>query len=304
MESFPSTQRPGRRGFATAALTLGVLLTSAAWLMSPRRPQTDSSETSPGRVAQLLAAQLPQRHLSRRPMDSSVASNALELFLSSVDFDRSFFLQSDIDAFRLKVPDLIPMLQAGDVSLALEVFERFKERLTDRLAFAEKTLAEGLDFQRTDTYSWRRRDVPWPADPAEWDDLWRRKLQHEVLARKISVVLAAENTPAQPETRPEADKPRPPSEGDADASATPAPDAKDGEIRDANLSPEDFVLKRHRQYLIVLKDSDDEWIMDRFFSSFTRAYDPHSEYLSPVKSEDFDINMRLSLVGIGALLTT
>ena len=32
------------------------------------------------------------------------------------------------------------------------------------------------------------------------------------------------------------------------------------------------------------------------------SYDPHSEYMSPSEMENFSINMRLSLVGIGAML--
>lgn len=40
-----------------------------------------------------------------------------------------------------------------------------------------------------------------------------------------------------------------------------------------------------------------------FMNAYTTAIDPHSNYLGPRAAEDFDIAMRLSLVGIGAVLS-
>ena len=39
-----------------------------------------------------------------------------------------------------------------------------------------------------------------------------------------------------------------------------------------------------------------------FMNAYTTAVDPHSNYMGPRAAEDFDISMRLSLVGIGAVL--
>ena len=40
-----------------------------------------------------------------------------------------------------------------------------------------------------------------------------------------------------------------------------------------------------------------------FMNAYTMAIEPHTNYLGPRASENFDISMRLSLVGIGAVLT-
>jgi carboxyl-terminal processing protease len=40
-----------------------------------------------------------------------------------------------------------------------------------------------------------------------------------------------------------------------------------------------------------------------FMNAYTMAIDPHTNYLGPRAAENFDISMRLSLVGIGAVLT-
>jgi len=43
-------------------------------------------------------------------------------------------------------------------------------------------------------------------------------------------------------------------------------------------------------------------VFQTFMSAFTETYDPHTEYFSPRTSENFNINMSLSLEGIGAVL--
>ena len=47
---------------------------------------------------------------------------------------------------------------------------------------------------------------------------------------------------------------------------------------------------------------DEEAILQRYLSAVAMAYDPHSDYMSPMRKEDFDIDMNLSLCGIGAQL--
>ena len=45
-------------------------------------------------------------------------------------------------------------------------------------------------------------------------------------------------------------------------------------------------------------------MLELFLSSFAQVYDPHSAYMSPRTGEDFNMGMSLSLVGIGAVLTS
>ncbi|QOC22799.1 carboxy terminal-processing peptidase [Wenzhouxiangella sp. AB-CW3] len=45
-----------------------------------------------------------------------------------------------------------------------------------------------------------------------------------------------------------------------------------------------------------------EDVFSLFMNAFTRSVEPHSAYMSPRRSEDFEISMRLSLDGIGAML--
>lgn len=62
------------------------------------------------------------------------------------------------------------------------------------------------------------------------------------------------------------------------------------------------VRKRYERLLKNMDDIDTSDIVEMFLSTIARLYDPHSTYFSADTFEDFSIQMRLQLVGIGALL--
>jgi carboxyl-terminal processing protease len=70
--------------------------------------------------------------------------------------------------------------------------------------------------------------------------------------------------------------------------------------------PEAKKLLIHRYQLMTkrLVDRKPDDLLVSFAESFALALDPHSGYLSQERLEDFQINMRLSLEGIGATLTS
>ena len=62
--------------------------------------------------------------------------------------------------------------------------------------------------------------------------------------------------------------------------------------------------KRMANQLNYFEQTRDDDIFNIFINSIASIYGPHTNYMSPKNSEDFDINMSLSLEGIGALLSS
>lgn len=60
--------------------------------------------------------------------------------------------------------------------------------------------------------------------------------------------------------------------------------------------------KRYRGYTDRLGDLDTEDVFQNFMNAYTQEIEPHTNYLAPRTSENFNIQMRLSLEGIGAVL--
>src|ERR1700745_3545315 len=62
------------------------------------------------------------------------------------------------------------------------------------------------------------------------------------------------------------------------------------------------VARRYDQLLKSVEERDDEDLVQLFLNAVAQSYNPHSEYLGRSDLELFEINMRLSLTGIGAEL--
>jgi carboxyl-terminal processing protease len=60
--------------------------------------------------------------------------------------------------------------------------------------------------------------------------------------------------------------------------------------------------KRYAGYIDRVKQLDGEDAFSTFMTAYAETTDPHTDYLSPRAAENFDIEMKLSLEGIGAVL--
>ncbi|QIK37895.1 tail-specific protease [Caldichromatium japonicum] len=72
-------------------------------------------------------------------------------------------------------------------------------------------------------------------------------------------------------------------------------DKSDAEIRERLRRRYEGLARRIRQFRA-------EDVFQTFMGAYTQTIEPHTSYMSPTTSEDFDISMKLSLEGIGAVL--
>ncbi|MEI7729492.1 MAG: carboxy terminal-processing peptidase [Verrucomicrobiota bacterium] len=62
------------------------------------------------------------------------------------------------------------------------------------------------------------------------------------------------------------------------------------------------IVRRYARQLRMLRELDTDEVLQIYMTALTHCYDPHSEYMGKPALENFNISMRLSLFGIGALL--
>lgn len=269
---------------AMAGLLTGIFMIGAA-------PTDIKSEQIYTRSARLLARGLPQAHLTHRELSDTIAQKALDSLLDTLDHDHTLFLTSDVEAFRAKVTDLDDELRRGNTDFAFEIFERYRSRIRDRCAYVKELLDQGFDFSPTETYEIDREHMPRASNEAEWNDIWRRKIKHDLLSRKVAREIEIEFPEKEDKLAPE------------DLAAESVDSSEEVIPAKPRPTPEEEILKRYQQMLEIIDGHDEEFILQTYLNAFTRAYDAHSAFLSPRANEDFDISMKLSLTGIGALLT-
>lgn len=228
-------------------------------------------------VAKILARRLPQTHLFQKKFDENVSATAWTNLVTSYDPDRTYFTQADLaqlEPMRLKLAE---DFSKGNINFAFQVYDIFCKRLGARTDYIEKSLKKPVDFSANENLSWDRKNAAWPVGSAEQKELWRKRLKNEYLVQIISKEL------------------------DIAAAKT----NKIVNVATNSIVPqttEEIILKRNKQMLSLIQDMDEETIFQRYASAICTAYDPHTDYLSPMRQEDFEMDMNLKLVGIGAQL--
>ena len=258
-----------------------------------------------GKIARIVADGVPRIHLSHQKLDDSVSEKALNTYLNSLDFDHSYFLASDVEGFREQAAQLDDDLMRGHLEFAYTVFETFLERMADRTAFVDTLLEQGFDLNKKEGFEWKRKEAPWPDGKEAWDELWRKKIKNDFVARLANKTIIQEKAEAEEAVdAAEAEK----TEDVADAGEAEeveklsAWEEADEEV--LKMTPEEHIQKRFEQFVTVVEGHDEEWVLQLYLNAFTSSYDAHSSYFAPRAAEDFDITMKLSLKGIGALLKT
>src|SRR5271165_268176 len=78
---------------------------------------------------------LEQNHYTQRKLDSNMAKQVLETYLESLDYDKLFFTQEDIDQIRNEYSSgLGDDILLGNLTSAKHIYEIFKQRVDQRVA--------------------------------------------------------------------------------------------------------------------------------------------------------------------------
>ena len=142
--------------------------------IAPLQPLAEHPRTSVNVVEQLR-----RNHYLSKPIDDALSSAMLDKYLNILDGSKSYFLASDIQDFEPLRYRLDDALKDSDLDPAFHIFNRYQDRLLDRLNFSLELLGQGLepfDFTLDETIETDREQARWPADKEALDDLWRRRL--------------------------------------------------------------------------------------------------------------------------------
>ena len=208
----------------------------------------------------LIMTMLSRYHYNKFNVNDSLSSVILDRYLQMLDYNKSYFLASDIEDFNKYRTQLDDDLKIGIVQPAFNIYNRFIQRIRERDNYILRILNTEPDFTINENYKFDRKDADWPKDTVELDDIWRKRIKNETLNEMLKGKTWSEAT--------------------------------------------DILKKRYENFQKRMLQYNGEDVFQFYMNSFTESIDPHTNYFSPITSENFEINMSLSLEGIGAQLGT
>jgi carboxyl-terminal processing protease len=166
-----------------AAMTPPAATSAAAAVLAPTEQQNY--------VARRVADIISHEHYRRAPLDDHLSSLILDRYLDAIDGARSYFFASDIAEFEKYRYELDDAIKTGDVEPAFIIFRRYQQRSRERMAYAIDLLNKKPDFEIDETFNFDREKEPWPANAAEMNELWRKRVKNDAL----SLVTAGKQWP-------------------------------------------------------------------------------------------------------------
>jgi len=240
-------------------------------------------------IGYMLSKQLPTLHFSEKVMDDKQAQAAFKLYIKQLDFQKRFLLQEDVDQLGAFADYIDDNIKAGRISLPdagydilsekiMIVEKMVSEMLADRKIVtggSSEDLSVGVfHVSRKESYETDPEKLNYAKNLEELRDRWRKVLKTEVISRFFDL------------------------EEDQKHEEEGKKKSSDKLWQEAI----EKVAKRNKNFFHRLHQETLQDHYDRFFNAITRSFGPHTNYIPPASKEDFDINMRGSLEGIGALL--
>lgn len=242
-------------------------------------------------ITRLTAALIANNHYRQHILDNKISSKIFDAYFKTLDPGKIYFTQDDIKKFEKYRYYLDELTMGGDSSFAFNVYEFYLKRLRAYRGFSEKQLKKGFDFSKDEYIQADRSKVKRCKNLAQLEDIWRKRLKSDVLYFRLlkrSMQLDKDNELKAAKKNGKLDK-------------------KAAEIMEkmwSKQTPEEKILRRLRDIYNEMSQKSKLSILSFYLTCVAQTYGPHSSYFSPELEEDFNISMKLSLVGIGAVLTS
>jgi carboxyl-terminal processing protease len=231
--------------------------------------RADLTEQEAGQIAKRVGQIIGEIHYRQIKVNDDISRIHLDNYLNTLDFGHMIFMQSDVDEFKKTYGTrLDDEIKFGKIRPARVIYDKYIERLTQRQKLVDELLKKEMDYSKKERFNPMRNKLPWPKTQSEAEDLWRARIKYELLADKLTL-------------------------------------SKDGKVPDAKKLKDSKakIGRRYERLLKTMKEYERDDILETYLSALTRAYDPHSDYMSPHEAENFKINsIDMQLTGIGAVL--
>ena len=174
------------------ALVLGTFLLNAGVVeaVQPKLKASDLVTLQPSEVnmfaTKRATTRLTQSHYRKFQLDDEFSEKIFDRYLKALDFNRTTFLQSDIDEMRAKYGKKIDEeLNAGTLDIAFNMYDLMMKRRYERYRYALSLLDKEPNLSGDDQIEIDREKAAWPKTEADAEKLWEARVKNDIISLKL-----------------------------------------------------------------------------------------------------------------------
>ncbi len=228
--------------------------------------------------AKWLGQVLQRAHYSKVSLNKLDREDFLKTFMSRLDNQRMYFLESDRKRFFDKfLPTIVSYAKEGNLFPAFEIYSTYRTIALARMDWVLETLKGDFSFDEKDFYVPDREDVDWPISQKKADNIWRLRLKYEVLGEILSLINSSD-----------------------EEKGVEMP--SDEKLMEHLEEARDRLQRRYERWRKSIVEFEAADVQELYLTTLTQMFDPHSTFLNIDAVEEFNVSMKNSFVGIGAVL--
>lgn len=218
-----------------------------------------------------IAARFTRGHYKKVKINDVLSQEVFDRYIKQLDYARNVFLASDITEFQKHSLEFDDVFARGKLSFAYDIYNVNMQRRLQRYQYALTLLDSPVSVDSDN----KAKQMPFDFSKDEVyaydreDAPWPASTAEldelwriKVKSDALNLLLAGKEWPKAKEV----------------------------------------LTKRYKYAIKRLKQSESEDVFQLVMNSFARVVEPHTSYLSPRNAERFQMEMNLSLEGIGAVL--
>jgi len=217
-----------------------------------------------------ITARFTRGHYKKVKISDALSQEVFERFIKQLDYSRHVFLASDITNLEKYSEEFDDAFARGRLDLAYDIYNLNMQRRLERYEYAlsllgtEDVSSDGKDNNPPFNYT-KDEVYSYDREDAPWAQsvaVLNELWRIKVKSDALNLTLTGKEWPKVKE----------------------------------------ILTKRYNYAIKRLKQSESEDVFHLVMNSFARVVEPHTSYLSPRNAERFQMEMNLSLEGIGAVL--
>ena len=247
------------------SLSLGLSVSAIAF----EKPHTPEElpvlmpESQHATASKRITARFTRAHYKKVTIDDALSGEVFDRYIKQLDYARNVFLATDIDGFQKHRSEFDLVLTRGKLDVAYDIYNLNMQRRLERYEYALSLLAVKGDKS---PFDFTKEEVySFDREKAPWpasEADLDELWRLKVKSDVLNLTLTKKKWP---------------------------------KIKEVLTKRYNYAIKR-------LKQSESEDAFQLLMNSFARVVEPHTSYLSPRNAERFQVDMNLSLEGIGAEL--
>lgn len=251
-----------------------VLIAALAAGFSWKAPSDDQEKV----VMLLVHDALAGVHYQPKPIDDAFSQEVMDFFLESLDAEKRFLQQSDIDQMRAYQNQLDDALKNADLTFFNLSQTLWQKRFAQSQELYQEILDQPLDFASNRSFETDAEKRGYAADDAGMRAYWTDYLTYRVLMRLYDRSLAADSA------------------GQAKFTLG------DPGFAEEEKKAREKEMEIHDEWFSSMSDMERSDWFGLYMNAYTGVLDPHTQYFPPRQQENFEIEMTGQLEGIGASL--